>query len=416
MTISNSIADQALTTTSSPSFTATTSGNINLATNNIITTNTNGDLNLIPNGSGNIKIGNSTWTPNALLNIAHDNRNAQIAYGTFENSASGPTTYYFKSRSTTIGSFSAVNNNDILGQSAFYGDDGAAFNEAAVIKVSATAGIASGIIPAKLEIFTTNTVGVTTLALTINSSQVVTLANALPVQSGGTGLNSTTINQLLYSSGANTIAGLATANNGLLVTSAGGIPSIGNTIGASISVTGSITGTTGFTSGIANSSSGITTYLTDNGAGTAPGSVYKIAKSSTSSTPAIFLQITVPAGNYFIGIECFIINSRAAVAGNIGTSFVQKKYFSIARNGSGSDVVLDSLAGADFVSTTTTAGGAQNAISGATTIVRNGAEPNTDPQVVNITINPQTTSASAGCYTIFSTINVLGSAVGLVIA
>lgn len=40
----------------------------------------------------------------------------------------------------------------------------------------------------------------------------------------------TTINQLLYSSGANTLAGLTTANNGVLVTGAGGVPSIGSTL------------------------------------------------------------------------------------------------------------------------------------------------------------------------------------------
>ncbi len=48
----------------------------------------------------------------------------------------------------------------------------------------------------------------------------------VPVTSGGTGLTSTTINQILYSSAANTIAGLATANYGVLVTSATGVPSI----------------------------------------------------------------------------------------------------------------------------------------------------------------------------------------------
>lgn len=40
----------------------------------------------------------------------------------------------------------------------------------------------------------------------------------------------TTINQLLFSSAANTVGGLATANNGILITSAGGIPSISSTI------------------------------------------------------------------------------------------------------------------------------------------------------------------------------------------
>ncbi|MBK7134070.1 MAG: hypothetical protein IPH69_14995 [Bacteroidales bacterium] len=46
----------------------------------------------------------------------------------------------------------------------------------------------------------------------------------------------TTINQLLYSSAANTIAGLATSNNGILVTSPTGIPSISNTVGAALTM------------------------------------------------------------------------------------------------------------------------------------------------------------------------------------
>lgn len=61
-------------------------------------------------------------------------------------------------------------------------------------------------------------------------------ATSIAVTSGGTGLATTTINQLLYSSAADTIAGLATANNGLLVTSAAGVPSIGNAILADITV------------------------------------------------------------------------------------------------------------------------------------------------------------------------------------
>lgn len=52
----------------------------------------------------------------------------------------------------------------------------------------------------------------------------------IPVNGGGTNLTSTTINQILYSSANNVIAGLATANNGVLVTSAGGVPSIGSTL------------------------------------------------------------------------------------------------------------------------------------------------------------------------------------------
>jgi hypothetical protein len=60
------------------------------------------------------------------------------------------------------------------------------------------------------------------------SSQTLTLGwqSTLSVARGGTGLASTTANQLLYSSATNTIAGLATANRGVLSTDASGVPSI----------------------------------------------------------------------------------------------------------------------------------------------------------------------------------------------
>jgi hypothetical protein len=51
---------------------------------------------------------------------------------------------------------------------------------------------------------------------------------------GGTGLTATVANQLLYSSATNTIAGLATANNGVLVTSVAGVPSISSTLPAAV--------------------------------------------------------------------------------------------------------------------------------------------------------------------------------------
>jgi hypothetical protein len=66
---------------------------------------------------------------------------------------------------------------------------------------------------------------------TSTSNQVVLSgASAAPAWSSATYPATTTINQLLYSSATNTITGLATANSGVLVTSAGGIPSIGTTL------------------------------------------------------------------------------------------------------------------------------------------------------------------------------------------
>ena len=55
-------------------------------------------------------------------------------------------------------------------------------------------------------------------------------ASSTPSWSTTTWPATSTINQLLYSSSANVIAGLATANSGVLVTSSGGVPSISTTL------------------------------------------------------------------------------------------------------------------------------------------------------------------------------------------
>lgn len=77
-----------------------------------------------------------------------------------------------------------------------------------------------------------NTVGASPLA---GSSSIVTVGTiasgiwqgtAVGVTKGGTGLTSTAINQILYSSATSTIAGLATANRAMLVTGATGVPAM----------------------------------------------------------------------------------------------------------------------------------------------------------------------------------------------
>jgi len=62
------------------------------------------------------------------------------------------------------------------------------------------------------------------------------LGGTLGVTKGGTGLTSTTTNQLLYSSGTNTVAGLATANSGILVTSGAGAPSIATDLPTAVTI------------------------------------------------------------------------------------------------------------------------------------------------------------------------------------
>jgi len=69
-----------------------------------------------------------------------------------------------------------------------------------------------------------------------------------PTWSTATFPATTTINQLLYSSAANTVTGLTTALNGVLITSAGGVPSISSTLPIAvqnnITTTGTISGGT----------------------------------------------------------------------------------------------------------------------------------------------------------------------------
>lgn len=71
--------------------------------------------------------------------------------------------------------------------------------------------------------------------------QAVTSAN--PSYSTATYPSTTTINQLLYSSSANTVGGLATANSAILNTSSGGVPSLAT----SPSCSGTLTAGTGLT-------------------------------------------------------------------------------------------------------------------------------------------------------------------------
>lgn len=84
------------------------------------------------------------------------------------------------------------------------------------------------------------------LAGTATANQVLLSGASLaPAWSSATYPATTTANQILYSSGLNTVTGLATGNNSVLITSAGGVPSISATlplgVQTNITETGTIT-------------------------------------------------------------------------------------------------------------------------------------------------------------------------------
>jgi hypothetical protein len=113
--------------------------------------------------------------------------------------------------------------------------------------------------------------GITLAPNPIVSTGSVALTIPVAVTSGGTGLTSTTINQLLYSNANNVIAGLATVNRASLSTNATGVPTwlaltdgqvvIGSTAGAPAAA--SLTAGTGVT--ITPGSNSITIAATGTG-------------------------------------------------------------------------------------------------------------------------------------------------------
>jgi hypothetical protein len=77
------------------------------------------------------------------------------------------------------------------------------------------------------------------LAGTATAHQVLLSgASTSPIWSTATYPVTTTINQLLYSSSSNVIAGLTTANSSVLITSSGGVPSLSTTLPAGLTIPG----------------------------------------------------------------------------------------------------------------------------------------------------------------------------------
>ena len=105
----------------------------------------------------------------------------------------------------------------------------------------------------------------------------------------------TTINQLLYSSANNTLAGLATANNGILITNSSGVPSISSTLPSAVQ--GNITATGIVTAGTWN---GTTISVAYGGTGLSSTTAYGVLCGGTTSTGNLQNVGTASIG-YFLG-------------------------------------------------------------------------------------------------------------------
>jgi hypothetical protein len=165
----------------------------------------------------------------------------------------------------------------------------------------------------------------------------------LGVTRGGTGLASTTANQLLYSSSNNIIAGLTSGNNGVLITSGAGVPSISSTLPSAVQGNITSTGTLGslnVTGNINNTALTASQVVVSDGsknlasvAYTAVGARVLIQTQTAGNSPSI--DFTTGLGSYdllefvYTGVRPIIASNvvlQITVSNNGGSSYITTNY------------------------------------------------------------------------------------------
>ena len=309
-----------------PTMSNATIGNININNNLITSTNANGNIQLNANGTGQVEVDdpgletggilvdgasfNTTFRVNDIGGIAP----AQMILHKHSTSLE-PILLSARSNSNTSAHATVTNGMSVM---TIYGTGwlNSYYGTMASITFSAdsTGTLADGSAPGRLQFnVTPNGALLPVTAMTINNNGVVTLANALPVGSGGTGLAATTANQLLYSSATNTIAGLASANSATLVTSSAGIPSFT----ASLTNGQVLIGSTGATPTPAALTAGTGISITN-----AAGSITIANTAPLSATLPTIQKFTSGSGTYTTpaGVKYIVIQMVGGGGGGSGSS------------------------------------------------------------------------------------------------
>lgn len=101
---------------------------------------------------------------------------------------------------------------------------------------SGAANVISGLTTANNGLLVTSNTGVPSILATSGVTGNMLRSNAAAAPSWSTAIFADTyaVNTILYASSSNSVSGLATANNGVLITSAGGVPSIGSTLPSAV--------------------------------------------------------------------------------------------------------------------------------------------------------------------------------------
>jgi hypothetical protein len=187
----------------------------------------------------------------------------------------------------------------------------------------------SGLASASNGVLVTSGAGVPSISSTLpsavqtNITQVGTVTSGtwngsvIGVSYGGTGLTSLTTNQLLYASGTSSLSGLASASNGVLVTSGAGVPSISTTLPSAVQTNitqvGTVTSGTwnGSAVGVSYGGTGLTSL-------TANAIIYASSASSLSTLTPPTAQNRVLVSN--LSNAPSWSTSSLALAGNFSTS------------------------------------------------------------------------------------------------
>lgn len=232
-----------------PTLSNTTIGNININNNTIISTDTNGNIQLNPNGTGQVDIDDPGLETGGIL---VDGASFNTAFRVNDIGGIAPAQMILHKHSTSLEPIllSARSNSNTTGHTkvtagmpvfTIYGSGwlDSYYGTMASITFSAdtTGTLADGSAPGRLQFNVTpdgSLLPVT--AMTINNNGVVTLANALPVGSGGSGRTTATAYAVICggttSTGAHqSVASVGTAGQVLTSNGAGALPSFQNASG-----------------------------------------------------------------------------------------------------------------------------------------------------------------------------------------
>jgi hypothetical protein len=229
--------------------------NLRLDGNTVSSTDAAGDVILAPDTTGgavvttSLTIGNSSKDVDFTLNGTPITSTATIhAEGATDlgglvehrHSATagfGAHTIFLRSKGTEAAP-AVVADNDALARIVSAGYDGTDYAQAAEIRTEVDGVPGADDMPGRIK-FLTSADGTQTpiLAMTIDSSQLITLANALTVPNGGSGLVSATDGGIVLGSGTDPFTVLAQATNGQLPIGSTGLDCVLSTITAGTGIT-----------------------------------------------------------------------------------------------------------------------------------------------------------------------------------